>query len=32
MNEEIKSLMDNETWKLVEKPEKMKVVNNKWVF
>jgi len=22
MNEEIKSLMDNETWKLVEKPEK----------
>jgi len=32
MNEEIKSLMDNETWKLVEKPENLKVVNNKWVF
>jgi len=32
MNEEIKSLMDNNTQVLVKKPKKMKVVNNKWVF
>lgn len=32
MNEEIKSLLKNETWKLIVKPKKKKIVSYKWTF
>ena len=32
MDEEIESLMKNETWKLIVRPEKMKTVSCKWIF
>lgn len=32
MNEEIAALKDNDTWELVQKPENVKIVDNKWVF
>ena len=32
MNEEMASLMKNKTWKLIEKPVKMKTVSCKWIF
>lgn len=32
MEEEFDSLMINETWELVPKPEKQKVIDNKWVY
>ncbi|KAK9067917.1 hypothetical protein SSX86_012028 [Deinandra increscens subsp. villosa] len=32
MNEEISSLLKNQTWKLVEKPEDQKLVDCKWLF
>lgn len=32
MDEEIKSLDKNDTWKLVEKPRNQKLVGCKWIF
>ncbi|KAH9706111.1 hypothetical protein KPL70_012113 [Citrus sinensis] len=32
MDEEIESLMKNETWKLIKKPEKKKIVSCKWIY
>ena len=32
MDEEVESLMKNETWKLIKKPEKKKVVSCKWIY
>ena len=32
MKDELKSLTDQNTWILVEKPENQKVINSKWVF
>ena len=32
MQEEMDSLEKNQTWKLVEKPEKKKIIGSKWVF
>ncbi|KAH9684927.1 hypothetical protein KPL70_013734 [Citrus sinensis] len=32
MDEEVESLMKNETWKLIRKPEKKKDVNCKWIY
>ena len=32
MNEEIKTLHENERWELVDLPLRRKVIGNKWVF
>ncbi|KAH9754460.1 hypothetical protein KPL71_015451 [Citrus sinensis] len=32
MDEEVESLMKNETWKLIKKPEKKKAVSCKWIY
>lgn len=32
MDEEIKSLMENETWYLTNLPEGKKAISNKWVY
>ena len=32
MNDEINSLYKNNTWELVKKPEKKRVVGGKWIF
>ena len=32
MNNEILSLHNNETWELVERPEKIRIVGCKWIF
>lgn len=32
VSDEIKSLIDNKTWIVVERPEKAKLLNSKWVF
>ncbi|RWS22042.1 integrase core domain protein-like protein, partial [Leptotrombidium deliense] len=32
MNDEISSLAKNNTWKLVEKPKNINVINNRWVY
>lgn len=32
VNDEIKSLMDNETWKVVPVPSKVKLIGTRWIF
>ncbi|KAH9679108.1 reverse transcriptase Ty1/copia-type domain-containing protein [Citrus sinensis] len=32
MDEEVESLMKNETWKLIKKPEKKKAISCKWIY
>jgi hypothetical protein len=32
MNEDMNSLMKNDTWDLVEKPENRSVIDNRWVY
>ena len=32
MQDEINSLYENETWKLVEKPDKQKVISSNWIY
>lgn len=32
MQDEFKSLRENDTWDLTEKPEKQKVINSRWVY
>ena len=32
MNDEYKSLIDNQTWQIVERPKNERIVDNRWVF